>query len=432
MRQLIFISALAILIGPRLLAQEIPTRAADSSEDVAALRQRVYELEQRIAVLEQQLRMLLSTQAAPPPAQAEAQPPAPPAAPPSPPSPEEATQTTAGQAPTYGGALSSAKALNPDIGIVGDFIAKAGRNSEQPGPSMEMHEAEAALQAIVDPYARGDFFIAFGEEGVELEEGYITFTALPGLVTRAGKMRSSFGKVNLLHNHALPWVDRPLVINNLLGGEEGIADAGISVAGIIPAPKGLFLEATGQVFRGDSGEDEAPVFRASRNSDVSAVAHLRSYADLTESTNFDLGFSYARGHNELGSVFVTNLYGLDGTLRWKPLRRSIYNSFTFRTELIWSQRRELPALQRAFGFYASADYQLARRWFLGGRYDWSERSREADVTDRGGSLLLTFWPSEYSQIRGQYRITDYDRSLTANEFFLQRLFSLGAHGAHPF
>jgi len=435
MRQLIFVAAI-ILVGPHLFAQQNPTSAANPSEDVAALRQRVTDLEQRIAVLEQQLRMLQSTQATPQapaaPVQAEAQPPTPPAAPPSAPPAAEGTQTTASQLPTYGGASSSAKALNPDISIIGDFIGKAGGNSEQPTPSFEMHESEAGLQAIVDPYARGDFFISFGETGVELEEGYITFTALPGFVARAGKMRSAFGKVNLLHNHTLPWADRPLVTNNLVGGEEGISDAGVSLSRIIPAPKGLFVEATGQVFRGDSGEDDGPVFRASRNSDVSAVAHLRTYADITESTNFDLGLSYARGHNELGSQFLTHLYGVDTTLRWKPLRRSIYHSFIFRNELIWSQRCELPMLQRAFGFYASADYQLTRRWFLGGRYDWSERSRAADLTDRGGSLILTYWPSEFSQLRGQYRITNYDQNITANELFVQLIFSLGAHGAHPF
>ena len=37
-----------------------------------------------------------------------------------------------------------------------------------------------------------------------------------------------------MHNHVLPWTDRPLVINNLVGGEEGIGDAGISVARLIP------------------------------------------------------------------------------------------------------------------------------------------------------------------------------------------------------
>ena len=196
------------------------------------------------------------------------------------------------------------------------------------------------MQSIIDPYARGDFFISFGEEGVNLEEGFITFTALPGsFVAKVGKMRSAFGKVNTMHNHVLPWVDRPLVTNNLVGGEDGIDDAGVSVERILPAPKGIFLEATGQVFRGDSGD----VFQSSQRSDVSAVAHLRGYHDLNESTNLDLGVSYARGHNDLGTDFLTHLYGVDATLRWKPLRRSIYHSFVGRSEFIWSDRQQFPA-----------------------------------------------------------------------------------------
>ena len=120
---------------------------------------------------------------------------------------------------------------------------------------MQLHESEAAFQAVVDPYARADFFISFGEEGVNVEEGFITLTSLPGgLLTKVGKMRAAFGKVNSLHNHVLPWADRPLVIGNLVGGEDGINDAGISVARLIPNPW-VFLEATGQVFRGDSGTD---------------------------------------------------------------------------------------------------------------------------------------------------------------------------------
>jgi hypothetical protein len=296
-----------------------------------------------------------------------------------------------------------------------------------------MHESEVGLQAIIDPYARGDFFVSFGEEGVDLEEGYITFTALPqSFIVKAGKMRSAFGKVNTLHNHVLPWVDRPLVTTNLVGGEDGIDDAGLSVQRIIPVPGDLFLEATGQVFRGDSGEGANPLFRASRASDVSTVAHLRGYKDITESTNLDIGLSYARGHNELGSDFLTSLYGVDATLRWKPLRRSIYHSFTARSELIWSQRQQLPFERKAFGFYTSADYQLNRRWFLGGRYDYSDRPAAQNLTDNGGSLTLTYWPSEFSQIRGQFRHTSYAEGREANEVLMQILFSLGAHGAHPF
>ncbi|MBZ5572219.1 MAG: hypothetical protein LAO09_10125 [Acidobacteriia bacterium] len=394
-------------------------QAASGQPDTAALLQKIRDLEDRVIALEGQVRQLKTE---PPPAQ------------PTTSAPASAFTAQAGTPGVLGGAGgSAAKALNPDISVIGDFISVAGHNSLQPSPSLEMHESEVGLQAIIDPYARGDFFLSFGEEGVNLEEGYITLTALPaGFVAKVGKMRSAFGKVNTLHNHVLPWVDRPLVTNNLVGGEDGLDDAGVSIQRILPAPKGIFLEATGQLFRGDSGDKDHPLFRASTTSDVSAVAHLRGYKDITESTNLDLGLSYARGHNNLGTDFLTQLYGVDATLRWKPLRRSIYHSFVGRGELIWSQRQQLPSEQRAFGFYTSGDYQLGRRWFVGGRYDRAGRSEFANLTDQGASAVLTYWPSEFSQIRGQYRFTRYAGNVDANEFLMQLLFSLGAHGAHPF
>src|SRR5262249_50701366 len=180
-----------------------------------------------------------------------------------------------------------AKALNPDISLIGDFLGSVGGDPVRPVPSMEMHETELGVQAVIDPYARADAFLSFGEEGVNLEEGYMTFTSLPkGFVVKVGKMRAAFGKVNTLHNHVLPWTDRPLVTENLVGGEDGIDDAGFSITHGIPAPKGIFLEATGQLYRGDS----ADLFRTFGKSDVSAVARLHGYKDLNESTNLDLGF----------------------------------------------------------------------------------------------------------------------------------------------
>src|SRR5713226_6324228 len=84
------------------------------------------------------------------------------------------------QTQVFGGATSNAKLLNPDISVIGDFLGTAGNNSIRPIRSLELHESELGLQAIIDPYARGDFFLSFGEQGVNVEEGYITFTALPG------------------------------------------------------------------------------------------------------------------------------------------------------------------------------------------------------------------------------------------------------------
>jgi hypothetical protein len=432
---------LLLVAVPAYSGQSDPGQAAAAQPDNAALLQKIRDLEDRVIAMEGQIRQLKSEQA--PAAQL-----SPTAAPSAEPNAQVGVSPTQGPAPAAAGLASAsgaqtvvlggaggsaAKALNPDISAIGDFISVAGHNPVQPSPALEMHESELGFQAIIDPYARGDFFLSFGEEGVNLEEGYLTFTALPaGIVAKVGKMRAAFGKVNTLHNHVLPWVDRPLVTNNLVGGEDGVDDAGVSVQRIFAAPKGIFLEATGQVFRGDSGDAQKPLFQASDKNDVSVVGHLRSYKDLTESTNLDLGVSYARGHNDQGSNFLTQLYGIDATLRWKPLRRSIYHSFVGRGEFIWSQRQQFPSEQRAFGFYTSGDYQLGRRWYVGGRFDRSGRPESANLTDTGTSAVLTYWPSEFSQVRGQYRFIRYAGNIDTNELLLQVMFSLGAHGAHPF
>ena len=129
---------------------------------------------------------------------------------------------------------------------------------------------------------------------------------------------------------------------------------------------------------------------------------------------------------------MNQLYGLDATLRWKPLRRAIYRSFIARTEMVWGRAALPVGVSRPFGYYVSGDYQLRRRWWLGGRFDRSDRLADAALRDTGGSVLLTYRPSEFSQIRGQFRRTQYGEQATANEFLFQFMFSIGAHGAHPF
>jgi hypothetical protein len=115
----------------------------------------------------------------------------------------------------------------------------------------------------------------------------------------------------------------------------------------------------------------------------------------------------------------------------------------FRTELFWSARDQLSAAvlnlfqtEHAFGMYSSAEYRVNRRWTVGGRFDRSGHATDARLTDTGFSGILTYWPSEFSQIRGQYRFGHLATSPTdfsnANEILFQFLFVMGAHGAHPF
>lgn len=440
-----------IFLSACLLA--LPAMAQDNTE----LLNRIQAMEDRIKALEAEVQALKAQPAAAPavvPPASPATPPTPPAAPTALP-PEQAAGPGPATAPVQlgGAGGAAAKALNPDISVIGDFVGAAGNPRNRSTPSLEMHESEVGFQEVIDPYARADFFLTFGEQGVSLEEGYLTFTSLPGaLQLKVGKMRAAFGKVNTLHNHVLPWVDRPLVNQNLVGGEDGIDDAGLSLSRIIPAPKGLFMEGTAQLYRGDTDG----VYRAAKRSDLSTVEHLRIYKDITDNTNVDVGGSWSRGHSPFGNGW-NQLYGFDGTLRWKPLQRAIYHSFVGRTELIWARtvagsffNHGQPfenIVRTPFGMYASGEYQFARRWFLGARFDRSQRvcglpTEPATTTDcsqplsllqdTGGSLLLTYWPSEFSQIRGQIRRTRYGEGLWANEFLFQFLFSMGAHGAHPF
>jgi hypothetical protein len=436
-------------------AAAVPAQA--SPADLDQLRQEIEALKReydaRIADLERRLSAVTNSAAASAPAGAETRG-TPPGTPPEPASPPQAPTEAVAQATTPPAAeatppppapatpeapatslpqepgrqaVPAGNVFNPDIAVIGDFLGAVGTNSIETTPALQLNEAEASFQAIIDPYARGDFFFSVGPDGAEVEEGFITFTSLPGgLLVKAGKMRAQFGKVNAMHTHVLPWTDRPLVTRNLVGGEEGISDSGVTVSKLVPN-RFMFLEATGEVFGG-----QTDVFAGSERSHVTYLARLRGYRDLTEGTNVDLGTSFAYGHTDVEPDATRRLFGVDATFRYRPLRRAIYRRFLARTELVWNQDRLTSQKPTVFGMYASGEYQFAQRWFAGGRYDYSQRPLAASLADKGGAATLTFWPSEFSQVRGQYRRTNYAEGVTANEFLFQFLFSIGAHGAHVF
>jgi len=412
----------ALTAGPALPAQtQTPPEPPGSPQDaVARLERELAELRReysdRFASIEAQIEALRA-------ATGEPKSQAVPAAASSPPP----VETPPSPAPT-GLVASSSKVFNPDIAAIGNFVGAAGRSPGGGEPSLNMQEGEFSFQAVVDPYARADFFVTVGPEGAGLEEGTITFPTLPGgVLAKVGKMRDAFGKVDQLHAHTLPWVDRPFVTQNLTGGEDGLADSGISVARLIPNPW-LFLEATGQVYQGNS-----EVFKAPNRSDLATVGHLRAYQDLGESTNIDLGGSIAYGHNGVTADTTTRLLGVDATLRWKPLRRSIYTHFLARGEVTWSRVVETGGALDAVGGYGYLEYQFARRWTAGLRYDNSEQALAPWLRDEGGSFILTFKPSEFSLVRAQYRRTTFaGTDHPENELLFQFLFAIGAHGAHPF
>src|SRR4029077_17036548 len=131
--------------------QQTAAPAQSSPDDKAAMDQRLRDLEDRIVMLEGEIRQL-KAQGTQPAAGTAPAPAAQPAA-----TPEAGTQQAAAapasQADTVrlGGAGGAAsKALNPDISVIGDFIAGAGHNPINPTPAFQMHESEVGFQAIID------------------------------------------------------------------------------------------------------------------------------------------------------------------------------------------------------------------------------------------------------------------------------------------
>jgi hypothetical protein len=215
---------------------------------------------------------------------------------------------------------------------------------------------------------------------------------------------------------------------NLLGSEEGWIGTGVSVSKLIPLPKDVYSELTLQAFDGDA----EGLFDAPTRSDLAYNSQYRIFSDLSESTNLDVGFSYAMGPNGITSDSKTKLGDVYATFRWKPLRTATYRSAIVRGEYIRSRLENTVDTVTANGWFVSAEYQLAKRWFVGGRYEISDEADDSSLQDVGEAITGTFWPSEFLQFRGELRRRHYSDGEIANEFLLQIQFAIGAHGAHPF
>jgi hypothetical protein len=341
------------------------------------------------------------------------------------------------------GALQSSNILNPNISVVGWFQGEAG-HPHDPGrevePALQLKEAELALQAIVDPWAKADFFTSFDRDGhANLEEGYLTWFHLPySLSLRTGKFRSNFGPFNRTHPHDTPFATRPLAEREFLG-EDGLADTGAGLSWQVPIPW-FYLNTDLEVSRPPAASD-TPSFDLAERRDLLYVGRMNGYVDLTDAQNLSFGGSYAYGPSGLEFSSVRNssdtlhaqLYGLDLTYRWKDPARAIYRSLIWQTELLWSRHETSTASTvQSRGILSWIQYQFAQRWAAGGRYDFSQFATDNGTHEYGGLIFLTFSPSEFSHISLQGSHVVRSDGLKEDMGFLRIVFNIGPHGAHPF
>jgi hypothetical protein len=326
----------------------------------------------------------------------------------------------------------SALSFNPDIGVIGDFrgsyISKGQKNFD-----LYLNETEVSLQAAVDPYARADFFLSFGRDpetgkyGVEVEEGYLTTLSLPAsLQLKVGRFRSAVGRVNSVHPHALPFIDMPNAYVNYFG-EEGLKDEGVSLSWLLPT-KAFYQELLFQV---TSGYSESPAFARSEGNRMLYVGHLKNFFTINDDNTLELGLTGISGPND--SARVSNMGAIDLTYKWKPVKLNTYHSLTWQSEFYFNHASLMNNYSMSsFGMYSFIQYQLAKRWFLTGRYDYGQKPYDKTIKENAYSLTAGWYATEFSKLEFETKTTDDNIDERFYQAWLRWIFVIGAHGAHQY
>ena len=330
---------------------------------------------------------------------------------------------------TLSSSAQTSKVTNPDISLIGDF--RAWYTSEGPrNVDLEMHEVESSFRSVIDPFARADIFIGMGHDNgefeFELEEAYLTTLSLPfQLQAKAGKFRSNIGKINRLHPHALPFIDVPAVYANLFG-DEGLNDQGAGLNWLVPNQR-FYQELSVEITRGP-GEGES--FEHSDGNHLLYTSHLKNFFDLSDNVSLEIGLSGLAGPNNMGET--TTMVGVDVTYKWKPLQFNTYKSLTLQFEGFQSRKDMGPSTIQAIGMYALVNYQLARRWFLSGRFDRSDLPENPDWDEKAVSTTLGWYLSEYQKIELGGRTSWGPELEQSYQALLGIVFVIGTHGAHEY
>lgn len=326
----------------------------------------------------------------------------------------------AGPPATPGRGRLNLNRLNPEISFTANVLGVASGDERE---DFSNQEVELDLQAALDPFSRMRFTLALGEEGeVEIEEVWVQYSSLPGgLGLRAGRFRQTFGALNRQHLHALPQTEFPLALATYFG-EEGLVQTGISLEWLLPRPWATANEISLQV---TDGESEA--FGGEDFENLSVLAHLKNYWDLSPAAYFEWGLSGAAGDDGRGGD--SRLWGSDFTFHWQPPERAKYREVTWRTEALLSQRDDPLGLRReAWGGYSYLEGLVMRNLYLGVRYDRVEDPFDPSRVLTGFVPYLTWWQSEFVRLRAEYqRFADRLADDTESRFVLQLTWAAGPH-----
>jgi hypothetical protein len=362
--------------------------------------------------------------------------------------------------------------FNPSIGLVGETIfSYRSKGSDETGSDRAggfdvfQRSVELNLAASVDPFAKGYAVInatADSETGVAdavVEEAAVQTTSLPwNLELKAGRFFGEFGRLGYIHDHELPFVNRPLVLDQYIGGES-MTD-GLQVNWLLPTPHYVSLTfGMGDQFGEDypNPNDPGPTRHFSG---VNYFGRLSTYFDLTPNWQLEAGGSglwnpktVDRGGVIMqpdGSGFAEQerrLVGLDVRVSYVPLQNNQFRSLTWGTEVLYSDNRYLVDPAGDFdpgsppaglstetvgsaGMYSYMTYKWHRQWSAGFLFDWVQNAQDHSDETFAYSPYITWALSHWNQLRLQYTHTDHNAvsGLHPDDaIYLQWAWIIGSH-----
>lgn len=362
--------------------------------------------------------------------------------------------------------------FNPSIGVVvtgqyndfseddGDIAGFAlGEEGERGSEGLGLGETELNFAASIDDKFRGSATLGLHEhEGdleLELEEAYIATTALPaGVEVKAGRFFSELGYLNSHHGHADDFANRPLPNRAFLDSNYG--DDGVQVSAVLPTP--IYTEVGAGAFRGN----DFPAGGADGEEIGAWTAYGRVGGDVGNNTSWRFGLStlqatdVSRDGNEDEVNFSgdSSLYVADARAVYAPTGNNAEQEVIFQGEYFIRDEdgtyEDSDAGTGAIayddsqsGWYAQSVYKFMPQWRVGARYSQLyagdvPAGLVGSALDDGGhnpweaTAMVDWTNSEFSRIRAQFSREEVADGQEDNQFTLQYIMSLGAHGAHNY
>ena len=465
-----------VLLAMAMTASSNLSAQPESSPDIAVLRQEIQQMrneyETRIADLESRLdaaeKVAMQAEASAQTAQEQAQQASQLAV--------ESSQQAA--APALDSTASSISvspdnSFNPSIGVIFQGQAWAFANDPEehsipgfplggeaglPSEGFSLGETEINIAANVDDKFTAKLTVPIavedGEVEVELEEAWVETLRLPaGLSLRMGRFFSEIGYLNSVHAHAWDFADQPLAYDAFLGGQ--FLDDGLQMRWL--APTDFYLQLGAELLRGD----HYPAAGAGNSGMGAWSLNAKTGGDIGFSNSWLAGLSYLAAESEerpSGDEDDPLLFNGDSELwiadflwKWAPNGNSRERNFKLQGEYLYRTEDGEYALpgsdyspwdENQQGWYVQAVFQPFAQWRFGARVDtlsgdvpgdqWLDTALYPMGSDpRRYSLMVDWSNSEFSRLRLQYN-RDESGLQDDDQFGLQYIYSIGAHGAHSF